>query len=190
MRRQPGRLPGRNPAVTRHSHVQIHPIIAEHAPPCDGIYYDAPSHSDHKRHPAGHFALSPCMAQQLPLPETTPNPSDTARSASSEQAESHISSPTSSLRARQTQLWKAQAAHGHETLHHIRFTSHAHQACADAQASAIQRVPLHVECMHALTTTPMRVPLHVECMHALTTTPMNVPLHVECTLFCTSDLAE
>ena len=44
---------------------------------------------------------------------------------------------------------------------HIRFTSHAHQACDDAQASAIQRVPLHVECMHALTTTPMRVPLHV-----------------------------
>ena len=138
----------------------------------------------------GHFALSPGMAQQLPLPETTPNPSSTARSASSQQAESHISRPTSSLRARQTQLWKAQAAHGHETLHHIRFTSHAHQACADAQASAIQQVPLHVECMHALTTTPMRVPLHVECMHALTTMPMNVPLHVECTLFCTSDLAE
>ena len=80
----------------------------------------------------GHFALSPGMAQQLPLSETTPNPSSTARSASSEQAESHISRPTSSLRARQTQLWKAQAAHGHETLHHIRFTSHAHQACADA----------------------------------------------------------
>ena len=176
MRRQPGRLPGRNPAVTRHSHVQIHPIIAEHAPPCDGIYDPSLLRCPKPQPQApstGHFALSPCMAQQLPLPETTPNPSDTARSASSEQAESHISSPTSSLRARQTQLWKAQAAHGHETLHHIRFTSHAHQACADAQASAIQRVPLHVE-----------------CMHALTTTPMNVPLHVECTSFCTSDLAE